>query len=692
MSDARDQSALELQALQRVVASGGRALDLDVVLDRCLEQALAVARAAAGMIYLRDQRNGDHRRALTRNADDELAPERIQLHQDELMPGDHLLLDLRAPLRPGDPSPAVALARGFTHALLLRLRVETNRIGFVALLFTAAPTLAESTLQTLDAIAAFEAVAIKSARAHRQLQLRVRLASTLREFAERVLDADVDTELPTLILETACSISRGDRALLARMYEKQPGETWSRIEHGIGKDAELVGTEMPDSAPYLHEAMARNEPMVVEDASTLDPRSLVGQAAHRHQTASFILITIRQHGRPLGHLFAGSGDPRVYDDAEVEAMQLLSSTAAQALVRAERQAAERAEHARVAAILEHLPLGIAVIDQGGRIIHINAGARAFAERMGSGDPDWRAGMARLEVLDRDGRPLPASEEPLSRAFRGESTHRESTLVSQRGDRIHVVAMAMPLRAPDGRIEAVLTSFQDVTELRELAIAKDRFLSIASHELRSPITSLRATTSLLQIDPASLSDPARRDVLLGRIQRQIDRLTTLIERLLDTTRLSAGELPLELAERDLAALCRDVADGQRLVDRDHSYVIEGDAQVTGRWDAARLEQVITNLLANAGRYSVPGEIVIRVRADGDRARVEIIDRGPGISAEQQGKLFTPFFRGAASSRHKGGLGLGLFISREIVRRHGGVLRLDSAPGRGSTFTVELPRYS
>ena len=138
----------------------------------------------------------------------------------------------------------------------------------------------------------------------------------------------------------------------------------------------------------------------------------------------------------------------------------------------------------------------------------------------------------------------------------------------------MLGVAVPLRRPDGSVEAVLSSFQDVTELRELADAKDRFLSIASHELRSPITSLRATTSLLQLDPNALTDPSRgAPCCLSRIQRQIDRLSTLVERLLDTTRLNAGELPLELADADLTALCQDAVEHARLTDPEHTYALD-----------------------------------------------------------------------------------------------------------------------
>jgi signal transduction histidine kinase len=231
----------------------------------------------------------------------------------------------------------------------------------------------------------------------------------------------------------------------------------------------------------------------------------------------------------------------------------------------------------------------------------------------------------------------------------------------------------------------------VTELRDLADAKDRFLSIASHELRSPITSLRATTSLLQLDPTAVTDDARRTTLLSRIQRQIDRLSMLVERLLDTTRLNAGELPLDYADCDMGALCRDAAEAARLGDRDHGYRVDAEGDLAGRWDPARIEQVLTNLISNACRYSPPAtEIVLRARGDASTVTVDVVDQGAGIAAEQLGRLFTPFFRGAAAQRYKGGLGLGLFITREIVRRHGGTMRVASTPGAGSTFTVELPR--
>jgi signal transduction histidine kinase len=682
-----DQSALELQALQRVIASGARALELEVVLERCLEQEVQLARADTGVIYLRDEPSGVYRMALPLHIDAKLAPPTLAI--DETVPGAHAWFDL-AEIARVRPVAQEAVDLGFTHALVLVLRVEARRVGFVSLMYRVRPALAESTLRTLEALSDFEAVAIESARVHRQVELRARLAQMLSDCGERLLDPDAD--VPALILETAVKIARGDRAFLSRVDEHADGQRWARIMHGIGKDAPLVGMAIPVTAPYVRESMAQPAPLVVEDVSALDPNSVVGKVARKNQTQAFILITMRKGGRAVGHLFAGSGEPRHFEEAEVEAMRLLSNLAVQALARAAREAEERAEHARIAAILEHLPIVVAVVDRRGTIVHINAAGREFARKLGnSDDADWRSALAAIQILDRDGRPVPLEETGTMRAFAGHTTAREETLVTPAGQRLHVMTVAVPLHVSGGDVEMVLSSFSDVTDLRELADAKDRFLSIASHELRSPITSLRATASLLQLDPAALTDASRRQVLLSRIQRQIDRLSTLIERLLDTTRLNAGELPLDYADGDLAALCRDAVEHARLTDREHCFRVDALAGIPGRWDLARLEQVLTNLLSNACRYSPPrSEIVVRAIGDGERAVVDVTDRGVGIPPDQLEKLFTPFFRGNAAAHHKGGLGLGLYISREIVRRHGGTMRVASAIGQGSTFTVELPR--
>jgi len=460
MSD-NDRSALELQALQRVIASGTRALKLEVVLDRCIEQSMAVAEADAGVLYLRDERRGVSNLAASRNAAEEVAPPVLRYDQ-KTGPGLHLY-EINKDTSPDfRPHADRAQALGFTHGLIVGLAVEDRRIGFLGFLFRGKPTLAESTQRTLEAIAAFEAVALESARVHQQVELRASVARTLSDCAERLLDPDAD--VPAIILDSACTISRGTGGLVALLFQRD-GVEMARIVYAVGDDVPLIGMELPTTAPYLREALSQSTPLVVEDVDTLDSSSMVGRVAREHGTRSLILVGMRLGERPLGYLFVKSQEPRAYADAELEAIQLLSSMAAQALSRAHREARERAEHARIAAILEHLPIVVAVIDRQGEVVHINAAGRDFAQRVGSHDLRWREALAAMVVTDRDGRVIPPEESGVARAFQGQTTSAELTIVTQLGEKMHVLSVTVPIRATDGSIEAVLTSFQEVTQLR-----------------------------------------------------------------------------------------------------------------------------------------------------------------------------------------------------------------------------------
>ncbi|HEX4460024.1 MAG TPA: GAF domain-containing protein, partial [Polyangia bacterium] len=526
---AGDRDALELQALHAAVAAGAHALDLDAALDRCLEQATRLCTSDAAFIFLRDPSRNRYVRVRGRGHEG-LAPPMLELAPvDGFVPLDHaLLFDMSDSARFPHELSQRARDAGLPHALALPLHAEDRRVGFVIMSFRTAPQLAETTLRTLVAIADIEAVAIENARAHRDLELRVQLGEVLRQFGERALD--VESDVPALILNAAMQIGRSDRAVLSKTFERD-GQTWSRITHAVGKDVPLIGFEVPANEPSLAETFAVSGPIVVEDTSTIDPKTVIGQVARRQGTTSYLLITMRLRGQPMGQLLAASGEPREYAAAEIEAMQLLATMGAQAIERDRRETELREQKMRLDTILESIPIVVTVVDRSGQILHLNAAGRRFTETTSSYSADWREGVRNFEIYDRDGKLVPTEESLIFQAFRG-VTPEPCEYVLQRGHhRISIMTVAAPLPSEDGSIDAVVTAFQDVTQLRELADAKDRFLSIASHELRSPITSLRATTSLLQLDPAALTDDTRRGVLLGRIQRQIDRLAMLVERLL-----------------------------------------------------------------------------------------------------------------------------------------------------------------
>ncbi|NOK33440.1 HAMP domain-containing protein [Corallococcus exercitus] len=236
------------------------------------------------------------------------------------------------------------------------------------------------------------------------------------------------------------------------------------------------------------------------------------------------------------------------------------------------------------------------------------------------------------------------------------------------------------------------------ELREAIAIRDQFLSMASHELRTPLTPLKATLDLLirQLGSGQGTNPERQRETIARLNRQVDRLTRLIGDMLDVSRLQSGRFTLTVAPMDVAALAREVVERIQVTrpERAEQLTLElPTVSLVGRWDEQRLDQLLTNLVENALRYSPPGApVVVRVLEEDGQVRVEVEDRGIGIPEESVPQLFTPFFRARNATEHyAGGLGLGLAICREIVERHGGRIGVRSdGPGQGTCFTVNLPR--
>jgi signal transduction histidine kinase len=233
------------------------------------------------------------------------------------------------------------------------------------------------------------------------------------------------------------------------------------------------------------------------------------------------------------------------------------------------------------------------------------------------------------------------------------------------------------------------------ELEETVKAREDFLAIASHELRTPVTALmlraQGYARALARDPKL--EPTREEVVrwLGSFNQQVARISRLIEEMLDVSRMTAGRLELLLEPLDLAQVAREAAANMEddLRRKGCALTIDAEAGVTGLWDRTRMEQVVLNLLSNAMKYGEAKPISMRVRSAGEKAILEVRDQGIGIDAEHLTRIFERFER-MVSSRNYGGFGLGLWIVRQIVEASGGTIRVSSAPGDGATFIVELPR--
>jgi signal transduction histidine kinase len=246
----------------------------------------------------------------------------------------------------------------------------------------------------------------------------------------------------------------------------------------------------------------------------------------------------------------------------------------------------------------------------------------------------------------------------------------------------------PILDQEGKTEQILVLAVDVTKQRELSLQKDDFISIASHELKTPITSLRASLQLLgrlKDNPGSPMIPK----LIEQANRSTVKMNALVEDLLNVGRLNEGHLQLFKSEFKLSDLLGACCEEVRFIAK-HELIFQGDVNLAVHADEHRIDQVILNFVNNAVKYA-PGskEIYLIVEEEDGYAKVSVKDSGPGIEEEQLAHLFGRYYRAAYAGAQYSGLGLGLYICAEIIRKHNGEIGVESKLGEGSTFWFKLP---
>jgi two-component system sensor kinase FixL len=354
------------------------------------------------------------------------------------------------------------------------------------------------------------------------------------------------------------------------------------------------------------------------------------------------------------------------------------------------------------AILESVPDAMIIVDANGTVVHANG----VAERL-FGWPKAELAGKPVEVL------LPSryrEEHRVHRAgYHGAPRTRPMGLgldlsgLRNDGTEFDCEISLSPIEV-DG-CHCVIAAVRDVTErkklerraelwrkAREEVRERDEFLSIASHELRTPVTALQLQLQLLRRSAQrSLEEfPKLLVEKLETLDRQTRRISALVNELLDVSRMRLGKLELRTEDLDLAEVARGAVEHLHAeLARSGSLLRVDLSPIQGRWDRLRIEQVITNLLVNAAKFGEGNPIALEVSGEGDRARIRVTDRGIGIPPEHLARVFDRFER-AVPSHHFGGLGLGLYIVRQIVEAHGGEVKVESSPGSGTAFTVDLPR--
>jgi PAS domain S-box-containing protein len=475
---------------------------------------------------------------------------------------------------------------------------------------------------------------------------------------------------------------------------------------------ELVTASSGEEA--LRHLLRRDFALVLLDVQMagLDGFETANLIKQRPRSRHIPIIFITAVGRDAAHVFRGYSqgavdylvkpfDPdilrskaQVFVDLYLKGEQIKAQE--RILREHERAALERASEERYRRLLDGLPQSIWAAGADGQVTFWNRAGRDYhghgahvssqESLWGSLHPDDRAAVG--EAF-REGR---ARQEPFERQLR-------LRRASDGSYRWHL-ARAVPEKGSDGAVVGWIATATDIDDqkkaeqtLRDAIGLREDFLSVASHELRTPLTSLRLELeNLLRFSRRNVGEATEGIVSrVTRIDAQASRLNHLIDELLDVSRIEAGRIELQIEEVDLAAVVEQVR--ARLADealrRGCTLAVRAQGKATGAWDASRLDQVVTNLLTNAIKYGGGKPIEVTVEATADRAVLAIHDHGLGIPAEDQDRIFRRFER-AASSRNYSGIGLGLWIVKQIVDALGGMVTVDSRPELGSTFTVELPR--
>jgi len=534
---------------------------------------------------------------------------------------------------------------------------------------------------------------------------RQRLA-VIETLARSVCEA-VDTES---IGRTAIeAISAAIDPLSICIYTADPLQQILRLLHLRPRTGskETFLTSIPyDNSPLVAHVHTRQDPILIED---LQVAAASGVVPNMHPLVirgvrGYICVPLWFKDRFEGTLAALFTHPLSWRGTEVQTLAGCASHIAAALAHARLQWEIEQNQARLRAIFDQLPEGVFLVEVAdGCISYANPAAASIIGvplTVLLGAPLAPLHQA-FSITDLDGRPIPSEQFITIRALHGETVNgKEEIIIMPDGRQMILLSSAAPLLTEQGEITGAVAIFQDITERKSLEQQKNHFLSLASHELRTPIAAIQGLAEILQQLSASGEslDTPRSIRAIKSIAGQSQRQVRLIEEMLDLSRLDQAQLQLHLAPHDLLKTLMQVIESQAVTTKEHNMRLvleglQGSEALIGCFDEERLVQVLSNLISNAIKYSPRGgEIEIGVQQtpeQPDEVLIWVRDHGMGIAADALSRIFERFYRSDQLGRGIAGLGIGLYLVKEFVTRHGGRVWAESSEGVGSTFYVRLP---
>jgi PAS domain S-box-containing protein len=370
--------------------------------------------------------------------------------------------------------------------------------------------------------------------------------------------------------------------------------------------------------------------------------------------------------------------PRQWRQEEIEALRALAANTSAALSNAELYQRVAVEKERSFAILANIADGIVAVDRDGNVVLWNAAAEQI-----TGIPAEEAlGRTTAQVLQR------ALESPA-----GTGSGDRLVSIQRAGEEVWLSLTEAVMRDPAGVVSGRIFAFRDISADRLVEQMKSDFVSAVSHELRTPLTSIYGFAETLLRQDVLFGEEERR-LFLGYIASETQRLTAIVDQLLNVARLDTGDLQVQLAPTDVRVVVNEAVSVARGDGNGHRFVVDLPSEpLAAEADAEKLRQVCSILLDNAIKYSpAGGTVIVGAERKDDTVEVRVVDEGPGIPQAEQERIFRKFYRGADPSGRLGavgGSGLGLFIAQGLVSAMGGRIWVTSNEGRGSSFGFELP---
>lgn len=497
----------------------------------------------------------------------------------------------------------------------------------------------------------------------------------------RAMTAHLDLpSLLRLILTNAAEIVRAEAGLIAL----RRGQSNVLAIHA---SYNIPTALLPRFAPLLTDVPLRAEHFAFPDLELRLDMVTRAILLPLHQVVA-LPLTFEERLLGLIYLFRSGSAAFTANDRAV--LTSFADQAAIAVRNAQLYQQVSAEKQQLDAIIQHSADGVMILDPDLRIQVFN---RALSQMTG-----WPAETAigrpcyEVLALEQASGPHPCGAEPVGLDFAdGQPIEVEGLLARPGGSRLAVSLTYSPLYDEEGRLARVIVNVVDITRFREAEEMKSTFVSVISHELKTPVALIKGYANTLAREDAHWDSATLREGLQV-ISEESDRLNGLINNLLDASRIQAGAFKLERGDVTLPKLAARVVENFRMQATGHRFVLDFPADfpcVSG--DEERLRQVLDNLVSNAIKYSPGGgEIRIGGWSAGAQVTVYVADQGIGIPREEQGKLFQRFYRVDSSLRRSTqGAGLGLYLCKSIIEAHGGQIWLRSEPGKGTTVFFSLP---